>query len=113
MCGKSLCKAGVQGVGKLTKGERSGVFPLSECPRHIASRMLGIKESVRRMPRWQLSRLRGVKCPQRRPRLGVEALPGATGQLHPGPGPALPADLLPQPQWLSISRDGRRGGVSC
>lgn len=44
----------------MTKGERSGVFPLSECPRHIASRMLGIKKSVRRMPRWQLSRLRGA-----------------------------------------------------
>lgn len=44
----------------MTKEERSGVFPLSECPSHMASRMLGITESGRCMPRWQLPQLRGT-----------------------------------------------------
>lgn len=58
VCGKSLGKVGVQGVGKMEEGSR--VFPLSECPRRMASRMLGIVERVRHVPRCQLSQLRGA-----------------------------------------------------
>ena len=84
VCGKSLGKVGVQGVGKME--ERSRVFPLSECPRHMASRMLGIVERVRHVPRWQLSQ--EVQVSTEEAKAGVEALPGATRPAPPGPRPS-------------------------
>lgn len=50
---------GVQGLGKMTKEERSGVFPPLECPSHMASEDAG-DHGCEAMPMVQLPQLRGT-----------------------------------------------------